>query len=121
MIALDPAEVLSRFSALSGLQDPERYRALCAAAAGETGAAERGDCGEEGREALSGAAAALAFYRWALSNAGRGDGSFSAGDVEISPGKADPAAARELWRNAAAAAAPYLRDPGCFRFGRIVP
>lgn len=121
MIALDPADVLERFSALSGLDGSGRFLPLCAGAATEIGAAEREGCGEEGRDALCAAAAALAFYRYALSHAGRGTEAFSAGDVKVSPGKTDPASARELWRNAAAAAAPYLRDSGCFLFGRIRP
>ena len=121
MIRLDPADVFARFSALAGLDGAERFLPLCAGAAGELGAAEREGCGEEGRDALCAAAAALAFYRWALSHAGMGAEAFSAGDVKVSAGKADPAAARELWRGAAAAAAPYLKDSGCFLFGRIRP
>ena len=84
MIELDPVEVLSRFSVLSGLEDAERCLPLCGAAARQIGDSERGGCPETGREALN-------------------------------------AAAGKLWRNAAAAASPYLKDPGPFRFGRIRP
>lgn len=121
MVGLDAADVLARFSALAGEEDAERFLPLCADAAAELEAGERPDCGEKGSGALCAAAAALAFLRYALARAGRGTSSFSAGDVRAAEGAADPEAARELWRQAIIAAAPYLRDTGCFLFGRIGP
>lgn len=119
MIEIQAADVLLRFSALSGLENAGAYQTLCSDAAAELGAAERESCGEEGRSALTAAAGALALYRFALARAGTGTESFSAGDVRVSAGAGDAGAARTLWKNAEAAAAPYLADPGRFLFGRI--
>lgn len=67
---------------------------------------------------LCAAAAALALYRWALAAASADLGSFSAGDVKITKSGANAAMAKEVWEEAAAAAAPYLADKG-FLFERI--
>lgn len=120
MIELSAGDVFDRFSMLSGADDAERFLPLCADAAAEVCAGERDSCGEEARPALNAAAAALAFYRYALLRAGLGSGSFSAGDVKVEE-KGDLSAAREFWRQAAANAAPYCRDGGSFLFGRIGP
>ena len=121
MVGLNAADVLARFSMLAGEEEAERFLPLCADAAAELETGERPDCGEEGHGALCAAAAALAFRRFALARAGRGTSSFSAGDVRVAESAADPGAAGELWRQALAAAAPYLEDTGCFLFGRIGP
>lgn len=103
------------------MEDVGAYQALCADAAGEIGAGQRASCGEEGRGALTAAAAALAFYRYVLAYAGTGAESFSAGDVKVTASDGNPESARKLWEGAAAAAAAYLADTGCFLFGRIRP
>ncbi len=67
---------------------------------------------------LCAAAATLALYRWALMNASNSAGSFSAGDVKITKSNENVAMARQAWREARVAAAPYLEDSG-FLFERI--
>ncbi|QNK39315.1 hypothetical protein [Caproicibacter fermentans] len=121
MIEIRTDDVLSRFAALSGREDVETYRTLCGDAAGEIGRVQRDSCGEDGRPALTAAAAALAFYRYTLARAGVGAGSFAAGDVKITEQAGNPSSAKALWNGAAAAAAPFLTDGGCFLFGRIRP
>jgi hypothetical protein len=121
VIEICTEEVLSRFSMLCGMEDAGAYQSLCADAAAEIAAGECASCGEESRDALTAAAAALAFYRYVLSYAGTGAESFSAGDVKVAAGAGNPESARKLWERAASAAAPYLTDTGCFLFGRIRP
>lgn len=106
---------------LCGREDTGAYQALCSDAASEIRAGERASCGEESRDVLTAAAAALAFYRYILAYAGTGVESFSAGDVKVTSGTGNTESARRLWEGAAAAAAPYLTDTGCFLFGRIRP
>ena len=67
---------------------------------------------------LCAAAAALTLYRWALVVASGDLGGFSAGDVKITKSSANVAMAKEVWREAAAAAAPYLEDDS-FLFRRV--
>lgn len=67
---------------------------------------------------LCAAAAALALYRWALMTASVDPECFSAGDVKITKSSTNAAMAKEAWREAAAAAAPYLADDD-FIFERI--
>lgn len=119
MITIDADDVLARFSVLTGLQDTEKYLPLCTDAAREIQASERDTCGEDGYNALTAAAAALAFYRYTLAHAASGGESFSAGDVKVTQSAGNTESALMLWRGAAAAAAPYLADSGCFLFGRI--
>lgn len=121
MIDIRAEDVLARFSMLCGREDAGAYQALCSDAASEIRTGERTSCGEEGRDALTAAAAALAFYRYVLANAGVGAESFSAGDVKVVSGIGNIESARKLWDGAAAAAAPYLAGTGCFLFGRIRP
>jgi hypothetical protein len=119
VITIDADDVLARFSALAGLQDAQKYLPLCTDAAKEIQAAERELCGEEACDVLAAAAAALAFYRYTLARSASGAESFSAGDVKVTQSAGSPESALILWKEAAAAASPYLADMGCFLFGRI--
>ncbi|MFU0831854.1 MAG: DUF4054 domain-containing protein [Oscillospiraceae bacterium] len=119
MITIDTDDVLARFSVLTGLQDVEKYLPLCTDTAREIQSAERNTCGEDGYDALAAAAAALAFYRYTLARAASGAESFSAGDVKVTQSAGSTESALMLWKEAAAAAAPYLVDSGSFLFGRI--
>lgn len=121
MIEIRTEDVLARFSLLCGTEDAGAYQSLCSDAVSEIRAGERASCGEEGRDVLTAAAAALAFYRYVLAYAGTGAESFSAGDVRVASGAGNIESARKLWEGAAAAAAPCLTDTGCFLFGRIHP
>lgn len=94
----------------------EKFRPLCVEAMGEISRRSvQGDGG--GQSALESAAAALAFYRWALAGAANSAGSFAAGDIKITKSTETAALAKEAWREAEAAAAPYLEDSG-FLFRR---
>ena len=77
------------------------------------------DIGTAGELVLCSAAAALAFYRWALLRAAAGaENGFAVGDVRVTKHAADVDTARTLWRESEAAAAPYLNDTQ-FVFERI--
>lgn len=119
MITLDPCDVLERFALLTGLSDGvEQYLPFCSDAASEVEQNEKPDCPDQAQPLLIAAAAALANYRHALAQAGAAGGSFSAGDVKVSPETDNLQPAKQLWREAAAAASCYL-DDGAFLFGRI--
>ena len=122
MIALNEAEVLDRFALLAGFDagGAEPYRTLCQDAMAEISRGERAGCGPEASGPLAAAAAALACYRLALIRAGQGADAFRAGDLSITPGKADSASARGVWCEAVAAASPYLEDVH-FLFRRTGP
>lgn len=111
-------DVMARLELLTGLSadQAEKFRPLGADAMAEISRrALQND--EASRGALTAAAAALAFYRWSLAGGATGIGTFSMGDVKITKGPKGIAAAREVWREAAAAAAPFLED-GEFVFRR---
>ena len=119
MIELNPADVLERFTLLSGLcEGAQRYLPLCSDAAAEVERNERENCPKEALALLTAAAAALANYRYALAQAGASGLSFTAGDVKVAPGTANLRPARQLWRESAAAASPYLLQ-NTFLFGRV--
>ena len=119
MTALDRSGVLERFALLSGLSEgAERYLPLCSDAAAEVEKSERDGCPPEAGAVLTALAAALANYRYALAGAGASGASFTAGDVKVAPGTANLRPAKQLWRESAAAAAPYLQE-STFLFGRI--
>lgn len=121
MIGLNVGDVLERFTLLTGLSEgAQRYLPLCSEAAAEVERNERNGCPAEAQTLLTAAAAALAGYRYALAQAGASGASFAAGDVKVSPGTGNLRPARQLWRETAAAASPYL-DDGVFMFGRIRP
>lgn len=115
---MDTNSVMERFIKMAGLsaERAEEFRSLCEDAAAELG--RRAVPGGEGQAALCAAAAALAFYRWVLIIGAAG--SFSAGDVKITKNAGDAAMARETWREALAAAAPFLEDRD-FLFRRTRP
>jgi hypothetical protein len=121
LIKIYAEDVLTRFSMLCGTEESDTYQMLCCDTAAEIELAERADCSEDGRAVLTAAAAALAFYRYVLSAAGTGEKSFCAGDVKVTAAAASPESARKLWKGAADTAAPFLKDSGCFLFGRIGP
>ena len=112
--------VLSLFALYCGIteDEAEKYSPLCAAASAEISARKRENCGGEGESALCRCAAALAFYKKALIDAGCCKGSFSAGDIKVSESADNLPAARELFKETAAASAAYLKDDG-FVFGVI--
>lgn len=119
MIELNPADVLEHFALLSGLcEGAQRYLPLCADAAAEVERNERENCPTQALALLTAAAAALANYRYALAQTGASGLSFTAGDVKAAPGTANLKPARQLWRESAAAASPYLLE-NTFLFGRI--
>ena len=120
MTQISAQAVLERFALLASLPEPEEFLPLCGDAAAELSSAQRDSCGAQAQSALISAAAALAFYRWTLTQAATGAGSFSAGDVKVTADSGRVSQARRLWREAAASAAPYLQD-GSFLFGRILP
>ena len=119
MITLDPCDVLERFALLTGLSDGvEQYLPFCSDAASEVEQNEKPDCPDQAQPLLIAAAAALANYRHALAQAGAAGGSFSAGDVKVSPETDNLQPAKQLWRGAAA---PPARDrhPGAVRVGGV--
>lgn len=116
MIEIDADAVKTRFAALAGVDGAEN-ETFCKDAALEVGHMQRNGCGPEASGPLSAAAAALAFYRFVLAGACAAGGSFEAGDLKVSPEKPDIPSARRFWREALAAAAPYLEDT-CFLFRR---
>ncbi len=121
MTAIDIDGVAARFTLLTGLGDgAKQYRPLCEDATKEIERGERDGCGPESSGPLAAAAAALACYRYTLADECGGAGSFDAGDVKVAPEKKDAASARKLWREAFAAAAPYLTDAS-FLFRRTSP
>ena len=120
MTTIEPADVLARFALLAGLTDgAQEYGTLCGDAAAEMERVEKENSGPESSGPLAAAAAALAFYWYTLAQAGRGDGSFEADGVKVSPTKPDVVSARRLWSEAIAAAAPWLADTA-FLFRRTV-
>lgn len=116
MVAISSADVFSRLSLLTDL-DGDSAQALapyCEDAANVILQNERDNCGDEAAGTLLSAAAALAFYRLALARDGCREGSWETGDVKIARNPAGVSAARGLWREALAGAAPYLRDSRFF-------
>jgi hypothetical protein len=112
-------DVTERFALMADLESDRaaRFQPLCEDAVAEiSGRILRDD--PAAQSIFCAAAAALAFYRWALMSASADSGSFSAGDVKITKSGANVAMAKEVWGEAAAAAAPYLADRG-FLFERI--
>lgn len=93
-----------------------RYNLLCADAMAEIGRIIR-DNDPAAQGVLCAAAAALALYRWALMNASNSAADFSVGDVKVTKRNENAAMAKQAWREAIAAAAPYLEDTG-FLFER---
>lgn len=112
---------MERFALMADLSADKaaRFLPLCEDAAEEiTRRTVRNDAAAQ--RLLCAAAAALALYRWALMSASGDLGSFSSGDVKIVKSGANVSMAKEAWREAAAAAAPYLEDDE-FLFRRVQP
>jgi len=104
-------DVMERFALMADLNTDraEKFRPVCEDAMAEI--SRRAVLTDvEGQRVLCAAAAALALYRWALMASSGDLGSFSAGDVKITKSGANVAMAKEAWREAAAAAAPYMQD-----------
>ncbi|NLJ30344.1 MAG: hypothetical protein GX424_01860 [Clostridiales bacterium] len=114
-------DVLERFAMMAGLSGEEaaKYGVLCEDAMEQT-TRRAADTDAEADKPLCAAAAALALYRWALVRAAAEPQEFAAGDVKIDLGGVSPEAAKKVWEQAEAAAAPYLRDDD-FLFRRILP
>lgn len=112
-------EVMGQFAVMTGLGNAgaEEFTPVCTQAMEEVSRRATGDTAA-GEKALCAATAALAFYRWALITAAGTPENFSAGDIKISQNSVHLQAAREMWRQAAAAAAPWLKDED-FLFRRI--
>lgn len=118
---MDTQAILEQFAMLTGLeeQQAEAYRPLCENAQAQIAGIARPEADWAGEQALCAAAAALAFYRWALLRAAGGvESGFSVGDVRVTKSAANVETARRLWQHSEAAAAPYLIDTG-FVFERI--
>lgn len=111
-------DVMERFTLMADLsaERAEKFRPLCTEAMGEI-SRRAVNVGEQAQSALCAAAAALAFYRWALMGAVNSPGSFAAGDVKITKSMGTVSLAKEAWREAEASAAPFLED-GEFLFQR---
>ena len=113
--------IFEQFAALAGLEEKQAagYWTLCDNARVQVEGIAKPETLADGEQILCATAAALAFYRWALLRAAMGEEtSFAAGDVRVTTGRADVSMARQLWREAEAAAAPYLNDNG-FVFERM--
>lgn len=108
------SDVLSRFASLSQLtgNDLDRFSFLCSDALSSVLNARRSDDPLSDDEAalLGNAAAALAFYHFALLSAAVPNPDFSAADVRVSYPKPDLNAAKTLCQDARALAAPLLKD-----------
>jgi hypothetical protein len=101
-------DVMERFTLMADLDsgDAAKYQPLCEDAIEEINRRIiRDDAAAQ--NILCAAAAALALYRWALMTASADLGSFSAGDVKITKNGSNVAMAKEVWGEAAAAAAPF--------------
>ena len=108
-------EVMEQLAVLAGLDEREieRYWPLGESARVQVASLAKPEIGMKGERALRDTAAALAFYRWTLLHAALGEeSSFTAGDVRVTKNKTDVATARQFWREAEAAASPYLNDEG---------
>jgi len=104
-------EVLERFALMADLsaERAEKFRPLCGEAMTEISRRARSD-DTNAHKALCAAAAALAFYRWALAGEANGPAGFALGEVKVSKNGTAAALAKEAWKEAEAAAAPYLED-----------
>ena len=116
----DVTALLERFSLFSGLSEEEaqKQKVLCEDAAAQVEGMAKFPLTPAQEAALYGAAAALAYYRWALLEGARGPESFSAGDVQVKKDKALVETARALWQEYRRAAASCL-DGGGFVFSRV--
>ncbi len=102
---------MERFTLMADLSTDraEKFRPLCEDTMAEISRrAVTADA--QGQRPLCAATAALALYRWALMAASGDLGGFWAGDVKVAKSSANVAMAKEAWREAAAAAAPYMED-----------
>lgn len=112
--ALSLDDVVARFSALSRLcgDDLESFSFLCSDALHTILSARRCEDPVSDTDAplLCNAAAALAFYHFALLSSALPNPDFSAADVRVSYPKPDLSAAKALYRDARALAAPLLLD-----------
>ncbi len=116
-------EILARFVQMAGLTaaEAERWFPVCLAASAEIQARTKpAVLTAAQRELLCAAGAALAFYRYSLASSAIEEGSFSAGDVKVTKGSSGYLAAKQLWEEMEAAAAPLLNDEN-FMFGQVKP
>ncbi|MDR1628267.1 MAG: hypothetical protein LBR79_05785 [Oscillospiraceae bacterium] len=116
-------EVLERFSIIAGLKTDQAapWAALCSESIEEiTSHVKEGIDTESNSRRLGAAAAALAFYKYALYRASSGGlESFKAGDVSVkSDTKASLQIAFAVWRDARSSVSDLLNDEE-FVFERI--
>lgn len=111
-------EVMERFTLMADLSETTaaKYKPLCTDAMAEINRMSRSD-EAAAQGVLCAAAASLALYRWALMNASSSTEDFSVGDVKVTKRSQNAEMAKQAWREAASAAAPYLEDTG-FLFER---
>ncbi|ARP49533.1 hypothetical protein B6259_00650 [Ruminococcaceae bacterium CPB6] len=102
---METDNILNKLQLLHGLQadEAEKYRPLAQEAVDRLENCRRKDGGDS---LLETAAAALVHLQLTLTEPA---GSFTAGDVH-GDNTQERAAAKELWKESLAAAAPYLRD-----------
>ncbi|WP_050697088.1 hypothetical protein [Anaeromassilibacillus senegalensis] len=118
---METEKILEQFALMAELDErrADKYRSFCDQAKEQLEALAKPGESYAAARALEAAAAALAFYRWSLFRTAVGvETGFAAGEVRVTKSGTDVAMARQLWREAEAAAAPYLRDEG-FVFERI--
>lgn len=114
-------QILERFTVLSSLstEEAEKWRWLCYDAAEYYKTKQNPEsknkccCGK-----VTAAAAALAFYQYALLNETQGISQFKAGDVTLGFSGTNTKTAYELWKQAERTAAEELTD-GSFFFKQV--
>lgn len=108
----DIQALTERFAALAGMeqQEAQRHSLLCRDAAAQVEGMAKSSLTAQEEELLHGAAAALAFYRWALLEGVRAPESFASGEIQVKKDSALSEKARKIWEEYRNAAAGCLRD-----------
>ncbi len=118
----DMDALMERFASFSGLPEEaaRRHDGLCRDAAAQVEGMAKEGLADREEKLLYGAAAALAFYRWALLENAREPESFSAGDIQVKKNGSLTEQARRVWEEYRNGAAECFRDTG-FVFRRMRP
>ena len=97
----DMQALTERFAALAGMEQEEaqRHSLLCRDAAAQVEGMAKSSLTAQEEELLHGAAAALAFYRWALLEGVRAPESFASGEIQVKKDIALSEKARKIWKN----------------------